>query len=157
MKYRVLNLPIYTPKKAQLMIQRFFPMVEDIIKELEDLNSLQIDLESASSVAEVSATTIARLRSVFDEKCQGIQENLKKMQKMGMFFREHPMKTGVFFVDLLGLRNSKLTWICWRFGESDVIYYHHWQQDCSKRIRLDVDDASSWNDDLDGLTFFVTA
>lgn len=47
-------------------------------------------------------------------------------------------RIGEGFVDFASKVNGKKVWLCWRYGEPDVNYYHEKRSDCHRRKRLEI-------------------
>ncbi len=150
-------MTIYTPETATKKIHQHVLSVETTIQLLEDVSSLRIDLEQISRISSNVAEDLPRIRSLLDEKIQHVHEMMNELRTKGLFLKEHPRKMGLFYVDLIGVFNGKLAWLCWELGETSVQHYHRWQEGCSQRVLMTSTELKSWERSISELTFFISS
>lgn len=155
MALQSVRVPIFSPSSALREIQAHVDDVEAIIMALEDIQSLQVDLEQGSRLTTTAERDFPRIRSLLDEKVQLVHEKMGTLRASGLFLKEHPQQLNHFYIDAIGVFNRQLAWLCWCLGEQDVRYYHPWRHSCDRRMRMTEEQLHQWEESLSELTFFM--
>jgi hypothetical protein len=67
-----------------------------------------------------SAAELIRDRAVFDAMAEALREEVERIARTGCVIRD--IETGL--VDWLGRAGNRDVWLCWRYGEPEVAWFH---------------------------------
>lgn len=92
--------------------------------------------ESTSSTLEIDPNDSAEVRTIKVELLdlvRAYEDGWREVQELGAVVKD--ARAGL--CDFYGRVDGKLVWLCWRYGEASVDYYHDLNTGFSARKRLD--------------------
>lgn len=124
----------FTVQDANGLLPRLTEILEELFRKTRKVAPLRQELDAATRKArgnghlpesENAAAALDRLR-------QEIQADIGQIQALGVEIKD--LQQGL--VDFPSLRNGEEIYLCWRFGEAEVAYWHDRRSGFSGRQRI---------------------
>jgi hypothetical protein len=108
----------FTLKEANAALEQLRPLVEQMLEIRRELLSLQPELEPVLQKALGNGgSRAASQASVYFEQ---LREIIDRIQESGVEMKD--VNSGL--LDFRSLREGREVYLCWRFGEDEIRYWH---------------------------------
>jgi len=123
----------YTPKEANEALVIVRPMIEELMRIGEIIRAYQPELWALAQKAAGNggSPTLSRLLPEFDR----LHELLHKVQEMSVEIKD----LTVGLIDFRGLRDGREVYLCWKYGEADIRFWHEIEAGFAGRRLIDWD------------------
>lgn len=125
-------LPI-SVKEAKNRLRKLKPHLKQMMDDVQEYLRVENQLKHTSRTDDLNA--ISKLRFELDQ----IEERLMNFQHLFLDYDcvIKDMKTGL--IDFIAMRGDQPVWLCYREGEKDIVYYHHWNAGYVGRQPIDFE------------------
>lgn len=108
----------YTPKEANEALTVVRPMIEEMMQISNRIRAHQPEIWAAvqKSVGNGGNPTLSKLLPDFDR----LNLLLHRVQDMGVEVKD----LTIGLIDFVGLRDGREVYLCWKFGESSIQFWH---------------------------------
>ena len=109
---------LWTPEEANAVLPQIRPLLADALSARQDILRLKPDLETTLEKALGNGHNIEspELLDAFDR----VKAALKEIQALGVLVKD--VNSGL--LDFPSLREGRIVFLCWRFDEPQVEYWH---------------------------------
>ncbi len=109
---------LFTPEEANAALSEIRPLLADALAARQDILRLKPELESTFEKALGNGHNIdsSELLSAFER----VKASLKEIQSRGVLVKD--VNSGL--LDFPSLREGKIVFLCWRYGEPSVGFWH---------------------------------
>lgn len=133
-------MKFFSPEKANALIPRLSPLVEELLKKRRDLAIKLLESDPALRVpppSSVRSSRLAGLRSPFPvprfgELKSDIVRLIHRIESLGCIVKDIDLG----LVDFPSTRSGEPIYLCWKVGESHVSYWHALDEGFSERKTL---------------------
>lgn len=109
---------LFTPEEANAVLPQIRPLLADALSARQDILRLKPELESTLEKALGNGHNIesTELLDAFER----VKAALKEIQSLGVLVKD--VNSGL--LDFPSLREGKIVFLCWRYDEPNVGYWH---------------------------------
>jgi len=132
-------MKFFSPEKANALIPRLAPLVEDLLKKRRDLAIKLLESDPALRVPppSIRSSRLAGLRSPFPAPRFGelkseIVRLIHRIESLGCIVKDIDLG----LVDFPSTRRGEPMYLCWKAGESRVTHWHALDEGFSERKPL---------------------
>jgi hypothetical protein len=132
-------MKFFSPEKANALIPRLSPLVEELLKKRRDLAIKLLESDPALRVPppSIRSSRLAGLRSPFPTPRFGelkseIVRLIHRIESLGCIVKDIDLG----LVDFPSTRSGEPIYLCWKAGESRVAYWHALDEGFSERRPL---------------------
>lgn len=145
-----MGLPrVFTPAEVQALIPELAELVgrqlerqSEIEKCLAELAQVAGGLPRSLSGDDSDSSAVATLKSELRDKIAGYERGWLDVQALGAVVKD----AQIGLVDFYGRVDGRLVWLCWRYGEDSLRYWHDLDAGFSGRRPLRPEALErSWN------------
>jgi hypothetical protein len=133
---------VFTISEVNALIPALSSLVHDQLKEQSEIEHglaelMRLTGEPPRSLESIAADSpeISRLKQELRKRIARYETGWQRVQKWGGVIKDP--QTGL--VDFYGRVDGKLVWLCWRYGEDTLGYYHDLTAGYSGRRPLSAD------------------
>jgi hypothetical protein len=133
---------VFTISEVNALIPALSSLVQDQLREqseiehgLAELMRLTGEPPRTLEPAQVDSAEVMRLKLALRSRISRYETGWQRVQKWGGVIKDP--RTGL--VDFYGRVDGKLVWLCWRYGEDTLGYYHDLTSGYSGRRPLSAD------------------
>jgi hypothetical protein len=119
------------PRLAELVAQQLLQQ-SDIERRLAELSRLTGTVPSSLEPDHADASEIARIKDELRERIARYQQGWQRVQDLGAVVKDPQ----IGLLDFYGRIEGRLVWLCWRYGEESLGYYHELEAGYSGRRPL---------------------
>jgi len=125
-------LPI-SVKEAKNRLRKLKPLLKQMMNDVQEYLKVENLLRQTSRSEDLES--ISKLRFELDQ----IEERLMNLQHLFLDYDcvIKDMKTGL--IDFIAMRGEQPVWLCYKEGEKDIVYYHHWNAGFVGRQPIDFE------------------
>ncbi len=142
MEEQIATQRVFTISEINALIPALSSLVQDQLREqseiehgLAELVRLTGEPPRSLSASVHDSSEVARLKSELRNRISRYETGWQRVQKWGGVIKDP--QTGL--VDFYGRVDGKLVWLCWRYGEDTLGYYHELTAGYSGRRPLSAD------------------
>jgi hypothetical protein len=133
-----LNMKWFSPERANALIPRIAPLVEELLAHRRDLAIRLLETDPSLHGAARTGPHVARPRSPFGAPRFGdlkteIIRIIQRIEAMGCVMKDIDLG----LVDFPSYRDGTPIYLCWKAGESEVTFWHGVDEGFSERKPLD--------------------
>jgi|SRR5688572_17616715 len=123
----------YTPKEANNLLEIVRPMVGEMMTIGEKIREKQPELWTLAekSAGNGGSATLSKLLPDFDR----LHELLHQIQEMDIEVKD--LVTGL--IDFVALKDGREVYLCWKYGEEQIQFYHEIEAGFQGRKLIDWD------------------
>jgi hypothetical protein len=133
-------MKFFSPEKANALIPRLSPLVEELLKKRRDLAIKLLETDPALRVpppSSIRSTRLAGLRSPFPPPRFGelkseIVRLIHRIESLGCIVKDIDLG----LVDFPSTHSGEQVYLCWKAGESHVSHWHGVDEGFSERKPL---------------------
>jgi hypothetical protein len=130
---------LYTVAEVNELLPRVAARWETVMQLRGQLKALYQDLEQAGAppsqpVPAGATAKVARDRAVFDGLADALKDEVELINATGCVIRD--LETGL--CDWEGEHEGRVVWLCWRYGEKELGWFH--EIDAGFRGRRPIDE-----------------
>lgn len=140
---------VFTPSEVDALIPELTLLVgEQLVRQTEIEGALAVlakhvgGLPKSLDEDEADDEEVARLKTRLREKIAIYDSGWRQIQALGAVVKD----AQIGLVDFYGQVEGKLVWLCWRYGEESLRYWHELEAgySCRRPLRRDPADRV-WN------------
>jgi len=109
----------FTPQEASKLLPDIKPKVKELIERKKMVTSLQVELERYSLLG-VKSPEVSEKATLLDTLVEGMTKKIAELEDLGV--RVKDLDYGL--VDFPADRYGEKVLLCWRYGESEVTFWH---------------------------------
>lgn len=109
---------IFTPQEANRALPQVKQMFRSIVSQKDDVVSLQEELQQTESLS--SLEKFIKKKQQLNEAVSKLYKLIELLESMGVLIKS--VDEGV--LDFPSVRFNKDVWLCWKFGEPEVKFWH---------------------------------
>jgi len=109
---------IFTPQEANRALPQVKQMFRSILSQRDDVVSLQEELQQMESLS--SLEKFIKKKQQLNEAVSKLYKLIELLESMGVLIKS--VDEGV--LDFPSVRFNKDVWLCWKFGETEVKFWH---------------------------------
>jgi len=108
----------FTLEEANETLKTVEPLVAQLVEKRAKVS--RISLEMGPLLTDLRSNIGGTVPSEMTKDFAAIEQLIEKIQETGCILKD--INTGL--LDFLSLRNGREVYLCWRYGENEVEYYH---------------------------------
>ncbi|MFO0567892.1 MAG: DUF2203 domain-containing protein [Polyangiaceae bacterium] len=140
---------IFTPAEVDGLIPRLSELVATQLRRqseveecLAELTRLAGGLPSSIEPVDDDSSEMVRLKTELARRIKVYDDGWREIQALGAVVKDPQ----IGLLDFYGRVDGKLVWLCWRYGEESLRYFHELDAGYSGRKALRIDDSERlWN------------
>ena len=140
---------VFTPAEVDALITRLTELVaeqlrrESVVEEsLAELARLAGGLPATNEPTDDDTPDLVRMKVELASRIRAYDEGWREVQTLGAVVKDPQ----IGLLDFYGNVDGKLVWLCWRYGEESLRYWHELDSGYSGRRPLRVDTRERlWN------------
>ena len=140
---------VFTPAEVDALIPRLTELVaeqlrrESVVEEsLAELARIAGGLPSSIEPTDDDTPELTRMKEALASRIKSYDEGWREIQLLGAVVKDPQ----IGLLDFYGNVDGKLVWLCWRYGEESLRYWHELESGYSGRRPLRVDTRERlWN------------
>ncbi len=109
---------IFTVEEANNLLPQLMPLMEELLTRRAKI--IRQKKEMVEFVGDNRSNVGSRSASLIALEFQAIETLIKRIRSFGCHIKD----LNVGLLDFLGEVQGRQVWLCWRFGESKIEYYH---------------------------------
>jgi hypothetical protein len=113
------NGHLFTPQEASKLLPDIKPKVKDLIERKKVVAQLHSELER-SNLLGFRTAEVAEKAALLDALVEGMTKKIEELEDLGVQVKD--LDFGL--VDFPAERYGENVMLCWRYGETDVSYWH---------------------------------
>ncbi len=121
----------FTLAEARAALPRVKELMDTIQNERREI--LRLRPEAWPAIRKASTNGGSRAAGEIALHIRNLEDAVKSILRMGIFIKD--LDEGV--IDFLGKRNDREVFLCWRYGEEDLAYWHELNAGLAGRQPLD--------------------
>jgi hypothetical protein len=110
---------LFTPQEASKLLPDIKPKVKELIERKKVVAELHSELERYNLLG-FRPAEVAEKAAVLDSLVEGITKKIEELEDLGVMVKD--LDFGL--VDFPAERYGENVLLCWRYGESEVSYWH---------------------------------
>lgn len=119
------------PSLSQLVGAQLLAQAE-IEQRIAELAQISGGLPESLNAAELDSPEVARLKAELRSRVARYESGWRTVQKLGAIVKDPQ----IGLVDFYGKIEGRLVWLCWRYGEESLEYYHELDAGYAGRRKL---------------------